>query len=578
MALGLEELIKMAQLASTIGKATQQAGQPGGAGPAGPMMMPGQVQPLPPMAGPPRIGTNMPGATGMPGAGGAGPIGEQAGGMGIGPSAYAPRPPSGGQPFDYGQNFQTKHARNAAVAGQAIESVMSAVTQFKQKQWDKRRQTSQALIQQYIALKQSDNPQLQQQADAMFQDKKFVKLIDQARKDPTSAEYIGITQGQQQALQASQQKAQTEAVLAELQARMQAEKARGSLYGAQQKEAEALTPKTPEERAVALKTAPTAGEKLTSETEIKKAEIQAKRTAAEPAYHVITTTPDGKSQVEAVDKNNRPLPPTELKGTPASMMPSTSYGTARVVMQDPNDPSKQIIASVPTTTTRVRGGLVSPTAQATKQAAAKGAKIIQDRTKGTPKGRATPEIKVLGTKGLNPNQYEKMREGLVAVDRTRDLMKTVLANGDVFESAWSAGKIALAISPSGFAAFSRSQDLSPQEEKVATAMQLLAEHINTMRGPLQATGFRGHEAFEILQMLHGKPLQRPGIIKGALTHSLETLDQLSKVKAHALGLDKESKDETTHKPGAQANLPEGKTGTGSDGKKYVVKGGVWVPQ
>lgn len=37
--------------------------------------------------------------------------------------------------------------------------------------------------------------------------------------------------------------------------------------------------------------------------------------------------------------------------------------------------------------------------------------------------------------------------------------------------------------------------------------------------------------------------------------------------------------ETQHTPGGKATgLTEGQTGTGSDGKKYVVKGGVWVPQ
>ena len=33
-----------------------------------------------------------------------------------------------------------------------------------------------------------------------------------------------------------------------------------------------------------------------------------------------------------------------------------------------------------------------------------------------------------------------------------------------------------------------------------------------------------------------------------------------------------------HAPGKQAGLPDGTTGTGSDGKKYIVKGGVWVAQ
>ena len=38
-------------------------------------------------------------------------------------------------------------------------------------------------------------------------------------------------------------------------------------------------------------------------------------------------------------------------------------------------------------------------------------------------------------------------------------------------------------------------------------------------------------------------------------------------------------EQTTHTPGGKAaGLTEGQTGTGSDGKKYIVKGGVWVPQ
>lgn len=35
---------------------------------------------------------------------------------------------------------------------------------------------------------------------------------------------------------------------------------------------------------------------------------------------------------------------------------------------------------------------------------------------------------------------------------------------------------------------------------------------------------------------------------------------------------------TQHTPGKQAGLPDGTTGKGSDGKPYIVKGGVWVPQ
>lgn len=40
----------------------------------------------------------------------------------------------------------------------------------------------------------------------------------------------------------------------------------------------------------------------------------------------------------------------------------------------------------------------------------------------------------------------------------------------------------------------------------------------------------------------------------------------------------QAQSQAQHVPGGKAGLTEGATGTGSDGKKYVVKGGVWVPQ
>lgn len=52
-------------------------------------------------------------------------------------------------------------------------------------------------------------------------------------------------------------------------------------------------------------------------------------------------------------------------------------------------------------------------------------------------------------------------------------------------------------------------------------------------------------------------------------------DQIEAIKGRISG----KASTTEHKPGGQATgLREGQTGTGSDGKKYIVKGGVWQPQ
>ena len=62
---------------------------------------------------------------------------------------------------------------------------------------------------------------------------------------------------------------------------------------------------------------------------------------------------------------------------------------------------------------------------------------------------------------------------------------------------------------------------------------------------------------------------------------VETMNELGKTKIGNKGPAQASAASrpTTHVPGGEAvGLREGQTGTGSDKKPYIVKGGVWVPR
>jgi hypothetical protein len=64
-------------------------------------------------------------------------------------------------------------------------------------------------------------------------------------------------------------------------------------------------------------------------------------------------------------------------------------------------------------------------------------------------------------------------------------------------------------------------------------------------------------------------------------NSLKTINQATGAQFKPVEMEtmKPSAQPVQHTPGAKATgLTEGATGTGSDGNKYVVKGGVWVAQ
>ncbi|HKT90096.1 MAG TPA: hypothetical protein VJQ59_16745 [Candidatus Sulfotelmatobacter sp.] len=132
--------------------------------------------------------------------------------------------------------------------------------------------------------------------------------------------------------------------------------------------------------------------------------------------------------------------------------------------------------------------------------------------------------RVVGGRPLPEATREKMDAQLQAFNNTIDLMNRVKQNLPVLNDLLSAGKIQLATSPEGLAqVISRSTNLTDQEAQMAADMQSLAEHINTLRGPLGATGFRGHEAFGALQAQRGQALANPKVTAAIIDNTLRAL-------------------------------------------------------
>jgi hypothetical protein len=118
---------------------------------------------------------------------------------------------------------------------------------------------------------------------------------------------------------------------------------------------------------------------------------------------------------------------------------------------------------------------------------------------------------------------------------------------------------------------------SPAPANFAAAKNAMAGEVASA---LKASGATDQEIGKVSDTFDSA--QSPQQLKGAIQTYRELLngkrDQLRKQFEGG----KEGKpnfgDGQQHAPGANANLPEGQTGTGSDGRKYIVKGGVWVPQ
>lgn len=124
----------------------------------------------------------------------------------------------------------------------------------------------------------------------------------------------------------------------------------------------------------------------------------------------------------------------------------------------------------------------------------------------------------------------------VAIDSAIKAVNTILANGTLLNDLFKASKIELTIDPQGTmqSLVARNIKLSPAEARVATAFAALTEHINLLRGPLGAQGFRGPEAFARLQAQRGNALANPAITIGVLNYTLENFVKMQRVNERIL--------------------------------------------
>jgi hypothetical protein len=139
----------------------------------------------------------------------------------------------------------------------------------------------------------------------------------------------------------------------------------------------------------------------------------------------------------------------------------------------------------------------------------------------------------------------------VAVNSAVTAVDTILDNGDVLRNLLSAAKIDLVIDPQGRmqSLVARGVSLNPQEAAVATAFAALTEHINLLRAPLGATGFRGPEAFARLQAQRGNPLANPAVTLGILRYTRDNLLKMQRANIRVLG--QENYDRMIAPPGEE---------------------------
>lgn len=131
-----------------------------------------------------------------------------------------------------------------------------------------------------------------------------------------------------------------------------------------------------------------------------------------------------------------------------------------------------------------------------------------------------------GTRPMTPKEIIQNKNDAKLYNATIKLVNDVLDNSKILDSLWTAGKLRLMTDPNDpqqFISRVLGGQLSPEEAKVATAFISLTEHINRLRTPLGAAGFRSLEAFMTLQQQRGSLLMNPQLTRGVLQNSLKSL-------------------------------------------------------
>lgn len=127
---------------------------------------------------------------------------------------------------------------------------------------------------------------------------------------------------------------------------------------------------------------------------------------------------------------------------------------------------------------------------------------------------------------MTPGQKITFNQKLSAFDKTLELANNISKNLNLVNSLIDAGKITLQVDPhQGIikSIINRGMKLTKEESDFAGDVQSMMEHINTLRGPLGATGFRGPEAWGALQSQRGNLLANPQVTQRVLANTIKAL-------------------------------------------------------
>lgn len=138
---------------------------------------------------------------------------------------------------------------------------------------------------------------------------------------------------------------------------------------------------------------------------------------------------------------------------------------------------------------------------------------------------------------LSAIQRKDIEASVGAIGNTIDIANRIHDHIDLLNSLIDAKKIQIQIQPDGLIkqVVARNVPLTDEETQMAADMQSIEEHINTLRGPLQATGFRGPQAWGALQGQAGNLSGSPEVSKLILESTIKALKTQQHIANKSLG-------------------------------------------
>lgn len=154
-----------------------------------------------------------------------------------------------------------------------------------------------------------------------------------------------------------------------------------------------------------------------------------------------------------------------------------------------------------------------------------GSKALQGMVRGQmPAHGLTP------SPALTAGLVDKLTQRKTALDNTIRIMDDIEKDADLLQKLPGASLTDLAENPgsiSRLAGFFTSAADKTRIDRLAGNIRSLQEHINVMRSPLGATGFRGEQGWQALQSQGVRIMGEPGVNKQVLENSKRVLSSLS---------------------------------------------------